>query len=74
VVVPARMVDAFGQVRPDPTQSYPGSVAMPGIDVAPVAFGDAIVVGGHKSGNQWPTCPYTRAPFLVPGVGRIEEV
>jgi hypothetical protein len=74
VIVPAREINATYGPLPDPTDVYAGNVVMAGINVAPPMIGDAVVLGGIKSRGQWSTCQYTRDPFLIPGVGQIQEV
>jgi hypothetical protein len=51
---------------------YVGGAKLPN-GANPVVFGGAVVIGGARVGTKWQGCTYTRQPYLIPGMGEIEE-
>lgn len=73
VLYPAKMPAPTGPPVPDPTPIYMGGRVMPNGSPTPT-FGPAIVTGGVKVGSCWESCTYITPQYVIPGVGRIEEV
>ncbi len=73
VLFPAMMPPVGPQPpMPDPMPMYAGGISN-GNQYMP-AFGNAVVTGGAKYGNKWLGCMYICPPFVIPGVGEVEEV
>lgn len=72
VIAPAQMQGANGVVTPDPIPMYLGD-SLPNGGFNP-NFSGAIITGGSKVGNKWMGCNYTKAPWVIPGLGTIEEM